>query len=73
MRKPAVQLFATALDRLGITVGQALFIGNTYRDDYLGATRAGLRAVLIDPYGAHPELGQARRIALRTFQPSGRP
>lgn len=60
VRKPAAQIFTTALNQLGITAAQALFIGDTYRDDYLGATGAGLHAILIDPTERHPELNAAR-------------
>ncbi len=46
-RKPASLIFETALSRLGVTAGQTWFIGDTFREDIVGAAAAGLRPVFI--------------------------
>jgi HAD superfamily hydrolase (TIGR01549 family) len=46
-RKPAAVIFETALPRLGVTAGQTWFIGDTFREDIVGATGAGLRPIFI--------------------------
>jgi HAD superfamily hydrolase (TIGR01549 family) len=46
-RKPASAIFETALSRLGVAAGQTWFIGDTFREDIVGATAAGLRPIFI--------------------------
>jgi putative hydrolase of the HAD superfamily len=62
-RKPHASIFAHTLARLGIPSAQAMYVGDSYEDDYLGATRAGLDAILIDPAGRYA--GQAARRVTR--------
>lgn len=64
LRKPHPAIFAHALARLGITAEQAIYIGDSYAADYLGATQAGMRALLIDARGRHPEAAEARLASL---------
>ncbi|KLJ01521.1 hypothetical protein WQ59_13315 [Streptomyces sp. KE1] len=45
---------------LGDDPGAALFVGDTYRADHLGPTRAGMRALLIDPHHRAPVPEEAR-------------
>jgi putative hydrolase of the HAD superfamily len=54
IRKPHRGIFEAALSALGGRAGEALYVGDSYGPDYLGATGAGLRAVLIDPGERHP-------------------
>jgi putative hydrolase of the HAD superfamily len=54
IRKPHQAVFQHALERLQILPEQALYVGDTYLDDYQGATGAGLRCILIDPKNQHP-------------------
>lgn len=54
VRKPHPRIFAEALAALGGRAEEAVYVGDTYDADYLGATGAGLRAILIDPAGKHP-------------------
>lgn len=57
VRKPAAEFFTAGVrPALGVPVERILFVGDDYENDYLGATAAGLRAVLLDPKGAHPEV-----------------
>jgi putative hydrolase of the HAD superfamily len=48
--KPAAEIFRHALDPLGVTPEQALYVGDTVRYDVRGARNAGLEPVHFDPY-----------------------
>ena len=50
-RKPDPRIFYATLAALEILPEQAVYIGDTFEDDYQGATAAGLRCILIDPDG----------------------
>ncbi|MCU0502796.1 MAG: HAD family hydrolase [Anaerolineae bacterium] len=47
--KPHPSIFMSALTRLGCDASEALFVGDSYEADYLGATGVGMPALLIDP------------------------
>jgi putative hydrolase of the HAD superfamily len=49
--KPHKDIFLYAVERLGIRPHEALFVGDSFEIDYLGALRAGLKALLIDRDG----------------------
>jgi putative hydrolase of the HAD superfamily len=55
--KPDPAIFHLALERAGVPAGQALYVGDNYWADVVGAERAGLRAVLLDPHHLFPEAG----------------
>jgi putative hydrolase of the HAD superfamily len=63
-RKPHPSIFHHALERLGSAPDQAIYVGDDYAADYLGATAAGMRCILIDPERQHPELGIHRVSSL---------
>lgn len=46
-RKPSSVIFETALSRLGVTAEHVWFIGDTFREDIVGASRAGLEPIWI--------------------------
>jgi putative hydrolase of the HAD superfamily len=48
IEKPDPRIFALALGRLNVSPGDALFAGDLYEVDVLGARSAGMAAVLID-------------------------
>jgi putative hydrolase of the HAD superfamily len=48
-RKPHSTIFEEALEQSGGRPNTAVHIGDSYSTDYLGATRAGLAGLLIDP------------------------
>ena len=48
-RKPHPGIFTAALGELGIGPGDAVFVGDSYRADFEGPSRAGIRSFLIDP------------------------
>ena len=45
LAKPDSRIFELALDRLGVTSTNAVFVGNHPREDIQGAQQAGLRAI----------------------------
>ena len=49
VEKPAAAIFEMALTRAGVRAAEALYVGDLYAVDVLGARRAGLTAVLLDP------------------------
>ncbi len=75
MEKPDPAIFLEACRRLGIAPGACLYVGDLYPVDYLGATRAGLHGVLLDPLRLHE--GRAPTIAslgeLAAYLKGGRP
>jgi putative hydrolase of the HAD superfamily len=61
-RKPHPLVYATALDRLGISPAEAVFVGDSYDADYTGPSALGIPALLIDPAARH-DVPAARRLA----------
>jgi HAD superfamily hydrolase (TIGR01549 family) len=55
--KPEPGIFEAALERLGMRAGQAMYVGDNYFADVVGARNAGLRPVLYDPRGVYPDAG----------------
>ncbi len=58
--KPHPAIFEAALRSLGAKPEDSLYIGDVYCVDYLGATSAGMQAVLFDAPGAYTEKGLPR-------------
>ena len=46
--KPGKRIFEAALQGMGVWAGESLHVGDSLEDDYHGATRMGLKAVLLD-------------------------
>lgn len=59
--KPDPRIFLTTLDRMGLAPEEALYVGDIYEVDVVGARRAGLDVILLDPLGNHP--GRDVRVA----------
>jgi putative hydrolase of the HAD superfamily len=55
VRKPDPGIFHAALEGLGATAERSLYVGDNYWADVIGAQRAGLTPVLLDPYRLFPE------------------
>lgn len=53
VEKPHPEIFRRALGRLGVAAERAVYIGDIYSIDAVGARAAGLRPILIDPTGAY--------------------
>ena len=51
--KPDPRIFEAAVDLLGLEVGQVWYVGDMPAIDVVGARRAGIRPVLMDPLGLH--------------------
>ena len=51
VRKPEPQIFALALDRLGVTAETAVMVGNSLGSDVAGAQRAGLKGIWLNRSG----------------------
>ncbi len=58
--KPDKGIFEYALNRFGLKPEEALFVGNEFEADYEGATKAGIKSLLIDRNGE--ENANAERI-----------
>ena len=56
VRKPGLGFFTAGVrPAMGVARNQILFVGDDHESDYLGATAAGMRAVLLDPKGKHSD------------------
>jgi len=55
-RKPHPKVFKYALEQLGIMPREAVFVGDDFQADYLGAEKAGMIPVLVNREGS-PALG----------------
>lgn len=53
--KPDARIFKHSVDALGIRPDQALYVGDNYYADVVGARKAGLHPVLVDDNGVFPE------------------
>ncbi|HEY3226444.1 MAG TPA: HAD family hydrolase [Planctomycetota bacterium] len=61
VEKPDPGIFRIALDRMGLTAAEAVYVGDTWHFDVVGARAAGLEAILLDPGGLYPD-AEARRV-----------
>ena len=57
VEKPDPRIFSFALEALGLRPDEALYVGDIYDVDVVGAEAAGLRAALVDPEGRHAASG----------------
>lgn len=55
--KPQPEIFFHALERLGAIPEETLYVGDNFYADVVGARRAGLQPVLIDPDEVFPDAG----------------
>ena len=60
MWKPEPYIFIHACERLNIAPTEAVYVGDNYFADVVGARRAGLKPVLYDPRGIFPDPGCAK-------------
>ena len=58
--KPCPEIFQHALASLNAKPEESLYVGDVYSVDYLGATKAGMHAILMDVSGAYREKGLPR-------------
>jgi putative hydrolase of the HAD superfamily len=53
--KPCPTIFQAACARAGVDVGAAVMVGDSLADDVEGAAACGMRAILVDRAGRHPD------------------
>jgi len=66
--KPHPEIFRQAMESLKAKPQESLYVGDVYSVDYLGATGAGMRAVLMDVSGAYAGKGVPRVESLGELQ-----
>lgn len=65
LEKPDPRIFQIALDQVGISPAEALYIGDLYSIDVVGSRAAGMHAILLDPAGLwnHVDCPKARDLS----------
>ena len=66
--KPHPEIFRQAMESLNAKPQESLYVGDVYSVDYLGATGAGMQAVLMDVAGAYADKRVARVESLEELQ-----
>ena len=66
--KPHASIFRAVLDLLEVVPADALMVGDTIADDIEGALALGMRAILLDREGTHPDF-EPRIESLAELQP----
>jgi len=66
--KPHPEIFRQALKSMNAAPEDSLYVGDVYSLDYLGATGAGMQAVLMDIPGAYRDKGVPRVESLEEFE-----
>ena len=66
--KPHPEIFRQALKSMNAAPEDSLYVGDVYSVDYLGATGAGMQAVLMDIPGAYRDKGVPRVESLEELQ-----
>jgi FMN phosphatase YigB (HAD superfamily) len=66
--KPHPEIFRHALKSMNAVPEESLYVGDVYSVDYLGATGAGMQAVLMDVPGAYRDKGVPRVESLKELQ-----
>lgn len=55
IKKPEPGIFHAALEQMAVTSEESIYVGDNYWADFVGAQRAGLTPVLLDPEELFPE------------------
>ena len=66
--KPHPEIFHRALKSMNAKPEESLYVGDVYSVDYLGATGAGMQAVLMDVPGAYRDKGVPRVESLEELR-----
>jgi len=66
--KPHPEIFRQALQSMNAASEESLYVGDVYSVDYLGATGAGMQAILMDVPGAYQDRGVPRVDSLQDLQ-----
>jgi HAD superfamily hydrolase (TIGR01549 family) len=62
VEKPDAKIFLAALDRTQIKAENAIYVGDQYQSDILGALNVGMKAVLMDRYEINTNISGCPRI-----------
>jgi len=60
--KPEPPIFLAALERAGVNASEAIYVGDQYETDVVGARGVGIKPILIDRYDLMPEVSDCPRI-----------
>jgi HAD superfamily hydrolase (TIGR01509 family) len=66
--KPHPAIFTAALESMGVTPQESLYVGDVHSVDYAGATAAGMQAILFDVAGAYKDDGLPRVASLEELE-----
>jgi HAD superfamily hydrolase (TIGR01662 family) len=66
--KPHPEVFRQALKSMNANPEESLYVGDVYSVDYMGATGAGMQAILMDVPGAYRDKGVPRVESLAELQ-----
>jgi HAD superfamily hydrolase (TIGR01549 family) len=61
--KPEPPVFLKALERSGVDASSAMYVGDQYSTDVVGARSVGINPVLIDRYGVFNEVDDCPRVS----------
>ena len=67
--KPALQIFQAALGAMSVQADRALYLGDIYAIDYLGAQKAGMKPVLMDIAAVYSQTDLPRIDSLAGLEP----
>jgi len=67
VEKPDPAIFRIALERAAVAPGEAMHVGDLYPVDVVGARRAGIEPVLLDPLGRYGDRGCRTAADVPTF------
>jgi putative hydrolase of the HAD superfamily len=60
--KPNPEIFWKALRRAGVKAAEAIYVGDQYQIDVLGASKAGMKGILLDRGGYFTDITDCPRI-----------
>ncbi|MFZ0419534.1 MAG: HAD family hydrolase [Candidatus Sulfotelmatobacter sp.] len=66
--KPRPEIFEAALKTMKARAEESLYVGDVYSVDYIGATNAGMQAVLFDVAGAYRDRHEPRVESLEQLE-----
>jgi putative hydrolase of the HAD superfamily len=68
VEKPRLEVFQAALTAMKVRAEESLYVGDLYSVDYVGATNAGMQAILFDVAGAYHDRGVPRVESLKQLE-----
>ncbi|HEV3305410.1 MAG TPA: HAD family hydrolase [Candidatus Sulfotelmatobacter sp.] len=68
VEKPRPEIFEAALKTMNARPEESLYVGDVYSVDYVGATNAGMEAILFDVAGAYRDRSESRVESLAQLE-----